>query len=80
MIDPQRRTVASVVSHSISRERGSGERAYSELFCDKILSHPIRFETLNLVFSNALLAAHVHIAGPAWFVVIHEIFCNYCIP
>ena len=65
MIDPQRRTVASVVSHSISTERGSGECTYSELFCDKILSRPIRFETLNLLLSNALLAAHAHIAGPA---------------
>ena len=27
----------------IERERGSGERAYNELFCDKILSYPIRF-------------------------------------
>ena len=31
---------------------------------DRIWLRPIRFETLNLLLSNALLAARAHIAGP----------------
>ena len=77
---PMKTRMSGTLHPSISRERRSGYLAYSELFCDKILSHPIRFEILNLLLSNALLAAHVHIAGPAWFAVTRDVFCNYCIP
>ena len=46
-------------------------------FCDKILSCPIRFEILNLLLSNASLMAHAHTAGPVWFAVTRDVFCNY---
>ena len=41
---------------------------------------PIRFEILNLLLSNALLVALAHVADHATFVVIRDVFCNYCIP
>ena len=47
---------------------------------DRIWSRPIRFEILNLLLSNALLAAREHIASSAWFAVTRDVFCNYCIP
>ena len=55
------REIPNLTSHtlaSISRERGSGDSAYSKLFCDKVLS----------------LAAHAHRAGPTWFAVTHDLF------
>ena len=47
---------------------------------DQILSRPIRFKIFNLLLSNVLLSARALIAGHVIFVVIHDTFCNYCIP
>jgi hypothetical protein len=35
---------------------------------------------LNLLRSNALVAARAHILGPTLFAVIRDVLCNYCIP
>ena len=73
VIQPVKSLVSLATTFNLKR-RGSDDCAYSELFCDKILSCPVRFEILNLLLSNALLAARVHIAGPAWFAVTCDVF------
>ena len=41
---------------------------------DRIWLRPIRFEILNLLLSNALLAARAHKDGPVWFAVTRDVF------
>ena len=38
-----------------------------------------QIRNLNLLLGNALFGARAHIAGHAIFVVIRDVFCNYCI-
>ena len=39
-----------------------------------------QIQDFDLLLGNALFAVHVRIAGHAIFAVIHDVFCNYCIP
>ena len=72
----------SLASHTLQSQEKEGLVTSRTTSCsgDRIWLWPIRFEILNLLLSNALLAACAHIAGPAWFAVTRDVFYNYCIP
>ena len=53
---------------------------YRELYQRQNLVASNQIRDLNLLLSNALLAARAFIAGQAIFVVVRDVFCNYCIP
>jgi hypothetical protein len=68
-------TPGSLARHTPNpRERGSGDRAYNELFWrqDLVASNQIRDS--NLLLSNAFLAARAHTVGPALFAVTVTFF------
>jgi hypothetical protein len=62
------------------RERGSGDRAYNKLFWRQDLVASNQIQDLNLLLSNAFLAARAYTVRPALFAVTHDVSCNYCIP
>ena len=62
------------------KERGSGDHAYNELFWRPNLVASNQIRDLNLLPSNALLAARARMAGHAILAVVCDVFCNYCIP
>ena len=58
--------MGSLASHTLQSQEKEGLVTSHTTSCsgDRIWSRPIRFEILNLLLSNALLAARAHIAGP----------------
>ena len=59
----------TLASHTLQspRERGSGELVYSESFCDRILSRPIRCTRIVFQKNNSLYASSLEIEGWTWF-------------
>ena len=74
-------TETSLARHTLQSQEKEGLVTSRTTSCsgDRIWSRPIRFEILNLLLSNALLAARAY-SRPAWFAVTRDVFCNYCIP
>ena len=62
------------------RKEGSGDHVQRVVLVPENQAQPISFKILNLLLSNAILAARARMTSHANFAVVRDVLCNYCIP
>ena len=70
----------SLASHILQSQEKEGLVTMRTMNCSSARNLGTTNQIRDSLLSNALLAAHAHIASPVRFAVAHEVFCNYCIP